>query len=263
MKKILFATAIIGLLFAGCDKDPNNGGDPETEAVRKLPSKMILDNVLEVNSFEYDERNRLIRKIEPGSGLSMTISYDVNDNPVRIGYGWNSESGTRTFQYSGNQIFVLRSDDYGSRRDTLTIDVNGQLVELKWEQHGREIMERRETQSFKYDSRGNLTDIVWISYDTFTDDTTTRKYTITHSEVKSLWRHINMPDWFWYYSFFYGFDIFLGCKTGYMPSQIDFREYGAYKYAYGLDADGYVRQMDMMASGSVFMVLTFEYIPAK
>ena len=268
MKKILFTTAIIGLLFAGCDKDPN---DPNGDEVKKLPSKMRWDYVgyEEIHGyqfqplnwqFEYDDQNRLVmydHAFGEGPYSKTAIIYDEDGNPIRIGAGVEGS----TFQYGDNQVLVSSDDGYYVEKDTLTINANGQLVSWSsnYNYHHR-------TRNFTYNSNGNV-----IGIHENREEEEDYIETFTYSDVRAIWRYVNVPDWFWMYAFVSSsYNLFVGGTKGYMVSSAA----SGGRCSYRLDADGYVRQVDVIgerrnnstgeleATGSV-LVVTFEYIPAK
>jgi hypothetical protein len=118
--------------------------------VRKLPSKEIWLNG-DTTFFEYDQWNRLIRIVKPyySSRLEIRISYDLNHNPIEIGYSFFGRNHLRqTFRYSGNQVFISGPEyaTWGSGMgnmylgtfDTLTMNADGRITEWRSERvnHG-------------------------------------------------------------------------------------------------------------------------------
>jgi YD repeat-containing protein len=267
MKKLLFTTAIISLLFAGCNKD-NNGddpNDPSTERVKKLPSRIIVTNFLHIDTinFQYDDQNRLTKITDRWS--ENTITYNVSGNPINVIWRWlpTGIHYTTPLQHRGNQIFTYAYSPVGRYDDTLTIDANGRL-------------EKSSTRTYIYSSNGNLTNIISFGNDTV-------KFEYANSNARSIWRHINTPDWFLtYFLSDYGriTDIILSfvpaIKIGFMPTQkkplYNLLHDNLVKYEYGFDSDGYVRQIDQIESWidwsgtehtSITVVYTIEYIPAR
>ena len=273
MKKILITTAIISLLFAGCNK--------EKDKVMKLPSKRTattltssrhhpLDDTIH---FRYDDLNRLV-SINNRHG-SITITYNADHTPRRVVAGNWSYSGapneTIFFQYDNN--LVITTFCWTSCILTLTLNVDKQL--MKWTvdcPEGDKFMK-----DFTYNSNGNIIKRkTWNSRDTIT--------TATYSDVKSIWRYVNIPDWFlFFFSNRYFFVFCVGddswsywgfTKKGYMPSELEstpnyFPGRNRSKFAYELDADGYVRRMNSEHINTIYtneksvIEATFEYVLAK
>jgi len=260
MKKLLFLTAIISLLFVGCNNDNENDdpNDPSTETVRLLPSRMVKmlgqERVTEIH-LEYDNFNRLVRIAEVGEG-AFEVAYNQDHTPATIKLGGATMA---TFQYYGNLVLVRsRIEDYHYWNiDTLTINTNGQLIRrrsstfIDWS----ELTPFRGYQfecNFFYNAWGNVGRIEH-SFVGFSSGSTNFGY----SDIKSIFRHVNIPDWFLFYLNFYilnsarfsersiinnsfYLDGFFN-RTGYMISSIN----GDYvRFSYELDSDGYVIRMN-------------------
>jgi len=275
MKKLFCLTAIVSLLFAGCNNDNENydPNDPSTETVRLLPSKWISSGGSSPDTirFLYDNLNRLeATELWRRHGLSggITITYNVNDNPIATDIWCRGQ-----FRYSGNFVFVPRcgNSNWSWSYDTLTISVDGRLDTRKV---------RNSTTYLSYNSSGNLIKIVerhhayqWMEE---WSDTTE----IFYSNVRSIWRHINIPEWFLAYlavNDLLTFPVEFACKRM-MPARIkSSRSDGVTEinFAYRLDANGYVVQMDETRTSrwtdwdgterieSRTIVHTIEWIPAR
>ncbi|MCL2027249.1 MAG: hypothetical protein FWG79_02060 [Bacteroidales bacterium] len=247
MKKILFTTAIISLLFAGCDKDKEDPNDPSTEAVKKLPSKIGSTD------YQYDDFNRLVKIGD------LEITYNANHNPVRF----NNGSASADIKYIDNSV-IFSSDYYWLfSNDSLTLDANGQLVRRLREIYGSGY----EIWDFTYNSNGNITEITRTYYrNNLTGyDEIVYTYTYTYSNIKSIWRHVNTPDWFFAYL---AGELYFPLKKGYMPLQTQYTGFSTTmrKHAYLQDSDGYVIQWDMERTengNETTEVYTIEYVPAK
>jgi len=261
MKKLLFLTAIVSLLFVGCN---NDNYDPSTETVRLLPSRIIAthswgsDTVI----LEYDGQNRLVRLVGKPSSVSsspprpIVIMYDANSNPTN--------AGDKTFRHIGNQVVA-----YG---DTLTIGANGRL-------EGRTSWAGIET--FVYDSRGNLTKILRESESwdgSISRDTTEFEY--ANSNARSIWRHVNVPDWFVVHSLPWFIDWALNTdrhasvtmtRNGLMPTQVrqtnwawDSGSYWITRFDYGIYPNGYISHITIGGDGwGSPDIWTIEWIPAR
>ena len=275
MKKLFFLTAIVSLLFVGCnndngDYDPN---DPSTETVRLLPSKWISSGGSSPDTihFLYDNLNRLETiELWRRHGLSggMTITYNVNDNPITTGGQCQGQ-----FRYSGNFVFApICTSNWNWSYDTLTIGIDGRLDEIRGVRGG--VRERRH--NFSYSSNGNLMKITRQNHLWEGGSDTIE---ITYSNVRSIWRHINIPKWFLTYVSVNELTVFpaeFACKRM-MPSRIRFSgdEVTEINFAYRLDANGYVVQMDETRTSrwtdwdgterieNRTIVHTIEWIPAR
>jgi len=257
MKKLLFTTAIVSLLFAGCDKN-NNGddpNDPSTETVKLLPSKII--NGRDTTGFEYDGQNRLIRIVGMLQWSSVTptvIMYDANNNPTNV--------GGRSFRYVGNQIFDTRLDGYSRERvDTLTINANGRLEKIK---------EFVTIKTFTYDSRGSLTKIVRehdYGDEIYRD---TIEFEHANSNARSIWRHVNVPDWFVVYvlsdlsNFHHRTLSVTTTKNGLMPTlEQRFSWENEIRFDYGIYPNGYISHITVASGSESPRIYAIEWIPAK
>jgi hypothetical protein len=278
MKKILFTTAIISLLFAGCNKDKK----PNGHEVKKLPSKMVNNYSVvskEGNSihtwsgrdtmiFEYDNINRLVNFRE--NNYNTEITYNVHNNPVRIiANEYNIYDNSTSFHYNGNQIVAIKTHIYSSgyrdtiNIDTLTVNEHGQLVEM---------VSKYDYIDFTYNSDGDIIKYVItgeIQIDKDGVERTERIYTLNYSNAKSIWRHVNMPSWFNTYLFFW-------IELGIFGSKYMFSEYNGTRgvervlVANGLDTDDYVRQTDAdvffdygYSTWEASHRITIEYVSAK
>jgi len=255
MRKLFFLTAIVSLLFAGCNNDNENydPNDPSTERAKLLPSKIVIPQWVGTAHFRYDELNRLTKFL--GGGDTATVIYNVNDNPITMTDRWRVSE----FRYDGNLIFITHRDlDDGivTGIDTLTIGVGGRLESIRsgwW------------YRTFVYNSNGDLIRIKGILSNNDDDmvqisDT----FDIIPSDVRSILRHVNAPRWF--PTMMSGISMFSDKRN--MPAQIICTRRGEiHRFSYRLDADGYVRQMDWIMRNWYgeweTTVFTVEYIPAR
>ena len=214
MKKILFTTAILSLLFTACSR----------HEVKLLPSEITYEQ--SSIHFEYDNENRFIKWSRNDDRGGAAISYCADGNPLRVGGNWGV-----TFAFESDHRVVV-SWDHHEDTDVLTIDADGQLVRL---------VSRNKEIDYTYDADGNITGIVYV----WRDETEAYKEEvfITYSPVKSIWRHVNAPDWFLLY-FADMFPFF--SKMCHMPAQRTVVKNGVEQqrstFTHELDANGYVRQ---------------------
>jgi len=227
MKKLLFLTAIVSLLFVGCsndngdyNNDNGNYNNGPSKDVKLLPSRIIVTGVrTDTIDFLYDDLNRLVRMTTTGllyhwGGTSPrqiidTIIYDANGNPIQF--------GDRHIRYNGNQIFVDNID--GRRGDTLIADDNGRLEKILWP-----FSYWRRTSTFVYSSDGELAKVTHRPRHHNLPKIELH-FRITDSTAKSIWRYLNAPEWFvtYFLSFVpnYGFSEYLYVtKRGLMPTKI-------------------------------------------
>ncbi|MCL2027762.1 MAG: hypothetical protein FWG79_04650 [Bacteroidales bacterium] len=271
MKKLFLPLAVLAMLFGACNKDKNG----ETN---KLLSKITHPRIdgdgnpqNSIQAFEYDGQNRMTKSswISPsGEREDFVFSYSGNSNaPTKYVFTEYSSTGAvlnsseNLMEYSGNQVFRVLERDGG--RDTvsfLTIDANGRVTKNTWGEESSSFSE----ESFSYNADGNMTKIIYIS--TYDGEEDYRSETnFTYSTVKSVFRHVNVPDWLiWFHL---GWDF---SKSGYMVSQI--QRVGSSNYdnfVYTTDADGYVLTCtytyisDSSPDPIEQSTQTFEYINAK
>jgi len=221
MKKLLFLTAIVSLLFVGCNNDNDNGyynngnNDPSDplENVRLLPSRIEINwggpELLAVTDFVYDELNRLVRittthhfwgTSSPPYITIDTIIYDANGNPIQF--------GDIHIRYNGNQIYI-DTDRWGGI-DTLIVDDNGRLEKIL----GRSLF-NWERRIFTYNFDGSIAKIVdyaeyeyrywwweceylgyYSEHRERRERTRTYEFEYTDMTAGSIWRYVNLPKWF-------------------------------------------------------------------
>jgi len=261
MKKLLFLTAIVSLLFVGCNNDNENydPNDPSRETVRLLPLRIWYgDSGI---TFEHDEFNRLIRMFDSGSDSNRnTIAYNAQHNPVVLRQVHRNFTGeiyetVTTFQYHNNQVLIARNNG-STQYDTLTINANGSLEEMR----SHNLVER-----YFYNTAGDLILIERITR-RWDGSTTTNFIHIDYSDVKSIFRHQNAPNWFRVWFWRNDIELFVGLY--HMPSSIRGLSDGDgnMSFSYELDADGYVRQMHIVNEeqwGTSSVTAIIEYVPAR
>ena len=243
MKKILFTTAIIGFIFASCNKDN------EEKEVKKLPSKFIYDS--NVRILEYDNQNRLT-KFTFSENVYQIFSYNSDGTLSKITrFIDGNEDHVNTFHYNGNQAFMFRGDSPDTAL-IFTINSNGELESYSFEEFDFEEEESLWWQiTLTYNSNGNVTKLE------FPVTETPEVRVFTYSDVKSIFRYVNMPDWFllWFFEFEYS-------KNGYMVSQINFGGGDISNFTYTTDTNGYALTRTATI-GEYTATKTFEYIFAK
>jgi len=254
MKKLLFLTATVSLLFVGCNNDNENydPNDPSRETVRLLPLLITIPARTDtLYHFRYDEFNRLV---EISGAVRSIITYNVNDNPITMTNWW----GVSEFRYDGNLIFITHKDlvdGVVTGIDTLTIGVGGRLESFR---------SRWGYRTFFYNSNGDLIRIKGISNTVYNGELPIRDtFDIIPSDVRSILRHVNAPKWF---ATMMMPEMFSDKRN--MPARITCTRRGEiHRFSYRLDADGYVRQMDWMErnwNGEwSTTVISVEYIPAR
>jgi len=302
MKKLLFLTAIVSLLFVGCNNDNENydPNDPSRETVRKLPSRIVSDwgdSRNDTINFEYDDLNRLVRvtktlwsRSSSPPTFTYTFTHNVNDEPIGFSVRNNGSSTGGSLLHSENQV-VFEWTAY----DTLILGANGRLERIVSRQWGGS----KYTYNYTYNSDGNLTRVqrerkIWYAVGDgwgvkIIQDTTELEY--ANSSARSIWRHVNMPNWFVTYfisdvglrhssswSIFH-WDLIATTRIGLMPTQKNILERErcwntgemivsnrTHTFAYAFDADGYVRQIDAireLEGWTETRVFIIEYIPAR
>ena len=218
MRKILFTTAIISLLFASCDKERSN------KEIAKLPSKIAsamsvwsfndIPENWEPNSFDttiyqYDNLNRLTKIISGNDTIEIIYNRNEN-NPIKTMRGREVEY---TFEYSHNQVTIYSNNlSYEHEiKIVLTIDANGRITKeqrYNWynDHYFSPIIK------YSYNSNGNL--IGLVPEGGFYEET----HSFIYSNILSIWRDANVPDWFMYW---YG----IGSKKGYMLSEHEWEQH--------------------------------------
>jgi len=252
MKKLLFLTAIVSLLFVGCNNDNENydPNDPSGETVRLLPLRIWFgDSGI---TFEHDEFNRWVGSFAfDWDSIIYTFTYNVDHNPVVWIRRSEGQEEVTTFQYHNNQVFIARNN---TQDDTLTINANGSLEEMR----SHNLVKR-----YFYNTAGDLILIERITR-RWDGSTTTNFIHIDYSDVKSIFRHQNTPNWFRIW--FWGNDLELFGGLYHMPSSIRGHSDWYVSFSYELDADGYVRQMHIVSesqSGTYSETVIIEYVPAR
>ena len=261
-KNRLFATLLVVALctttvFASCNRNDETGVQYE---VRKLPSRIVLtfdDNRTRIWTFEYDSQNRLTKLTNCWLG-TIRIEYDTNNRILRTTHTTHWGSEVRTFQYVGNNLIIISSEQ-GTRR--ITLNANGQMIRNEWEraedaddEGGRTLCE------FTY-TDGNLTErILHVSFGGF------RRY--AYSNVLNVFRNATSPEWLIY---FLSPDFFPPSR--YMLSKLihSFGETAKSTFAHQTDTDGYVTSSKIISTtiwgseiiGEHKMTMTFEYILAN
>jgi hypothetical protein len=150
-----------------------------------------------------------------------------------------------TFQYVGNMV-IAKVDN---RTDTLFLNDKGQVIKTNdgW--------------SFTYNSNGNLEKRLY----TDVNGITTTMFIHSYTDIPTIFRHVNMPEWFWMLFT----DMTIMYNKGYMTEQIVFGDenisgQGAGTFTYEeVDDKGYVIKMKFDEGGGNYTILTFEYINAK
>ena len=240
MKKILFLTAMVSLLFAACNNEP----EPPTEEVKKLPSKEIhpysQDREI-INEYYYDELNRLICITRRSD--TIDISYNADGTPEKCMFRRNSQLNA-LFQYSGNQVSI-------NGIPAILLNDKEQAIEIKY---STVIVDTNETEYCTYDENGS-----WIR-----SEYSNHWTSATPSEVPGIYRYVNTPEWLLLYLLQY---ISCPYKVGYLPEEwIDSRG-NTGKSFFELDADGYpvkIEEFVREANDRTYTgKYTFEYTPAK
>ena len=265
MKKLLFTTAIISLLFAGCNKDNDpidEQDDPPTEQVKKLPSRMTLlshadyyednDTTTFFIILEYDDSNRLVKQStlgRPNGDIGLEIWYNADNTPSKMIENWvdgtENQSLKTEFQYVGNSIFSITIRQ-GFCNDTTILKLNGdQIVETV--RCGRK-------EVYSYNSNGNVSQINSMDFEY------SNIMNFEYSNIKSIFRHTNTPDWF-----FLLMEERLGpfSKNGYMVSKMIWSNGHTNSFVYKTNSDGYVAEMKIFENERLVQTIGIEYIPAK
>jgi len=233
MKKFLtiVTTALIAIAVVSCNSEEK----PNNEEVRKLPSRTVehlFDGELKIEiEYFYDVRRRLI-KIDRRQGEVVHITYNSDDLPIRVERhnDWRTDI---VYQDNGKTIILSSVSLFLNPgylwTDTLWLNDKGQLIRFK-RSKGLNI-----DKVFSYDSNGNIATVTgWIGY-------------AEYSDIPSIWRHANIPDWFFYWLWYPNMFVMQPQRSGYMFS-------GFY---YTLNADNYVTEIKTK-DGNIF--LEIEYI---
>jgi len=248
MKKLFLSLAVFGFLFAACNRD-DNGNGYENGETRRLPSKKtsvwLNDGVPNYwhYSFEYDNQNRLVKRIAWGQGWSDTLEflYQDGNSPVKIlsraidnGEAFQSQ---REILYVDSLVIINWNDGDWSGSDTLVVNSNMQIV--NWP---------REWGRFEYNSNGNISRSIpldWYSIE------------ISYSNAKSIFRYANIPGWLMVWVFGVEFP-----EIGYMPSEFRRNNQVTATFMYTLDGN-WVRTRTSIYPGEAEQTSTFEYINAR
>jgi len=193
MKKIVFIAMLCNLLFVACKKENET-------TTHQVPARKIENGRLTI--FQYDNQNRLIREIFVwGAEDRDTIEYVYNPDgtPKKI-LRLGKLDGDVEFIYSGNHTILKISSRWNWAQDLMAYDTakfmlnpNGEIVNMEaW----------GVLASFTYNSNGNITAVDYGS----------ERADMLYSDVPSIWRHVNVPNWF----FAVVWGDFWVSKTGYM-----------------------------------------------
>jgi len=199
--------------------------------VKKIP-KIVTSRGGEF-TFHYDNQNRVI-KIDylaftsQSSDATYTITYNPDGTIASHNYDRHNSTITQyiTYEYSNDTIFVNFNNF--SKLDTLIVNNNGQLLKEHWYK-----------MSYEYDSAGNLIKII------ANNPTETLFVSVTLSNIKSSWRYVNMPEWFYTVCGNSGFCLgsIDEAKNGLIPLQSNWDNGELFrKYTYEIDADGYLQK---------------------
>jgi len=224
---------------------------------KKLPSKITVGyNIVQ---FNYDKLNRLIRiKSNDYHSVDREIIYKATSNyPDVIKYGRHSQ---RKFYYDDNHVLVFRD------RDTVNIlTINSNKLSVK------KFFSCSPFDQLKiYYKNENIVKTSLDENCQFMAET--KNY--TPSDIKSIWRYVNAPDWFITHissdpTSMDNFQLlpFLLNKKGNMPKQYKIGN-TVHNFSYELDDDGYVKQIiqEVLQNGKRVgygVIATIEYIRAK
>ena len=246
MKKLLLSLAMFGFLFAACNKNNNE--------TKKLPSKITNTWLSEGGTpnswfqvFEYDNQNR-ITKIISWDGRSwedtMRFTYGTGNMPIKmVANGRDGEYvGQRenTFERRGNLILITRESEDRRSVDTVELNANNQIV--RW------LLDGEGGANVEYNANGNINKLTWSGG-------SVRE--IFYSNVKSIFRYANVPDWFMFWVFELEYPA-----QGYMPTEIHGSNGLIGSWAYTLNGD-WVATRTATWEGESPTTSTFEYINAK
>jgi len=211
---IIVVTAIVSVSF-------------KNEEVRKLPSKIMFyveNDIWSLWEYFYDEQNRLIKIatstenldiIYDADGLPLKMKSMVSENIFNIGV---------TYQNNGKKIII--------QQDTLWLNDKGQFTNARIS-----IFDGINTSYFTYNSNE---DIIKKSEG--------YEVNLTFSDIPSMWRHVNTPEWFLAWLGFKRGVIFPLEKNGYLVSQQQILDNEPVLYIYELDTDNYVTRMQSIGA---------------
>jgi len=231
-KNFLFfvlALLVSSFMFNSCqkDKDKDEPNKPISEVKKKPKTAIFSENK---NVYHYDNQNRLIgiETVYDNSSYPNHIS-TITYNPD----GTIASYGTMLYQYNKDTIFRYYADS--EHRDTLLINDKGQLL--------REFGSTSD-RTYEYNSAGDIIKILSPFQDMLI---------VTQSNIKSNWRHVNIPNWF-YTSFHSGLVNPYETKNGLKPLQVNWSDGRLFrKYTYEVDVNDYVKKIIQEGgNGSIF-----------
>jgi len=244
MKKFLtiLTTALIAIAVVSCNSEekPNNG------EVRKLPSKMIQEVPPELlitnfftNRYFYDEQNRLIR-LERTIGadeMLRVLYFTYNSDGLLINVSESANDFPITHLENGRKV-IVRQDTFWLNDRGLIVRLDRQ-VQVLGEREVREFI--RDTDGHFLNSDGNFVNIGGAE--------------IILSDIPTVWRHVNMPEWLFYWLGFSGLVFPVFPKIGNVPKSVVSHE----PLIFELDANGYVTRVAYFGVSA----FRFEYILAN
>jgi len=261
MKKFLTKLIIvaIAITFVSCNRG---------EKVKKLPSKIIYHDFVDSaviwdwSEFFYDEQNRLIRVIKMGKMYesvswefgtrdtiyphddTLNIIYNSVGLPVKLVFG--SYDYEIAYLNNGKKIVILDDNTTRFNFDTIWLNDKGQVIK-SYDNVGH-------LWEHTYNSKGNIS--VQRHYGQYEDYEDGQYYDyefinkVTHSRIRSVFRHVNTPDWFMFWlsklwlnnsDYFHPFE-----KKGYLPLEKKYFDkdgkHRSARFIYELDTDNYVKK---------------------
>lgn len=232
MKQILYSGLICAAMAAGCKKDGED--NPASPATKYLQSHVTTTDGQSVTyTLAYDNKNRLTEYNSEEDDYYVKITYNNQDNPIKIES--ESEGSTQVFEitYNGSGIpvsatSVSSSPDHSGEtfESAFTYEVaNGKVTKLNYEdEDGNEAV-----YSLTY-SGDNLAKVIYTSE--AGESAITWKHGSKKSPFAAAWfNYLVIPDIFAVFS----------SRNEVTEITIDMGEIGSLttQYAYQYDAEGY------------------------
>ena len=253
MKKLLtiVTTALIAISIVSCDRNDDKPNNEEIqEEIRKLPSKMIHERThgmfFDSHEYFYDEQNRIIR-IERNHNASGGITtqerhFTYNSEGLLVNIYDLVNNFPVTHLENGRKVIV--------RQDTFWLNERGLIVRLDRQPPSGE----REVREFIRDTDGRFLN----SDGNFVNFAGTK---ITFSNIPTMWRHVNMPEWLYYWLGLSGFPFSIFPKIGYLHQLFIATDN---QFVFEVDANNYVTRATFPTGGlGFYSYFEFEYIFAN